>query len=422
MKNKRYFFLGDQHESKSEGGCEQKMNIKCDDFEEDFKHQRYYGSSCTSIGVLLHNWFTYNNDHRIPTDFYLEIDYTKEEDRYNNASPLYKTMRDTQAGRIQPPREYYNDKSWMELTRYLMRDCFVREKSDCPYHPYVHAHYADVRSLNLEFTTVQADPFLLFNLSEYIENFKPKNVHDLIDIKNQIIIILSLIINDYKELLQGQISEVGYDDFINKYLALSSGFSQELGRLYMQKIKNMSRIGVIRNGVRMHRAAAELQRLRQSEPELADLIVMFLEETADMYISEVQADFNETLQYLDEMDEHLESTMISAKQLAHSYTEIKTVFKNFTYALVPLSTLSMDGYLLARMFLQTNSKEVIVFAGSKHIEHYANFFMNYLGVQPKAVVESQFDNRCLNIVDLPDLLPANTYRTYMVKKEHGIKY
>ena len=50
---KKYFFFGDQHKSKSAGGCQEQLNLKCDDYDSNFIDGKYYGSSCTSIGILL---------------------------------------------------------------------------------------------------------------------------------------------------------------------------------------------------------------------------------------------------------------------------------------------------------------------------------------------------------------------------------
>ena len=41
----------------------------------------------------------------------------------------------------------------------------------------------------------------------------------------------------------------------------------------------------------------------------------------------------------------------------------------------------MDIYTLSRMFIQTNSQQVIVVAGLSHIKDYAEF-MTYLGSRP----------------------------------------
>jgi len=89
-----------------------------------------------------------------------------------------------------------------------------------------------------------------------------------------------------------------------------------------------------------------------------------------------------------------------------------------TAALVPLSSLSMDAYLLARMFLQTESSEIIAYAGSNHIQHYSQFFEDYLGVKRLAGVDPEFDNRCLDVIDLPKYLDANKYRKYVVNKKY----
>src|SRR6185437_13608567 len=78
---KRYFFFGDMHGYRLNGGCQEQHHIECDDYQDNFKTIQYHGTECTSIGALLHNWFVYNNDHNIDTDFYLEEFFTKVNDR-----------------------------------------------------------------------------------------------------------------------------------------------------------------------------------------------------------------------------------------------------------------------------------------------------------------------------------------------------
>ena len=173
--------------------------------------------------------------------------------------------------------------------------------------------------------------------------------------------------------------------------------------------------------MRMHRAAAELLRLQHTQPELAELIRDFIESKADSYINEIQADYNILQEVVSQMEDTLYQTKPNKTTLQYTYNKLKGLFTNMVYHLVPMSALSMDAYLLARMFLQTDSQEIIVFAGSKHIEHYTEFFKYYLAAQPVIDIPSETDNRCLVSTKLPQYLPANKYRTYVAKKTHHIK-
>lgn len=79
LNNQTIYLFGDDHFSR-QNNCKQK-GYQCDYFNPQFTKTYTYNTECTNIGVLLHNWFVYNNDHDIKTDFYLEEFYTKENKR-----------------------------------------------------------------------------------------------------------------------------------------------------------------------------------------------------------------------------------------------------------------------------------------------------------------------------------------------------
>jgi len=121
---KKYFFFGDQHKSKSEGGCQEKLNLKCDDYNENFTDGKYYGSSCTSIGILLHNWFTFNKDYFINTDFYLELGFTNDDER--------ESVRETinEINKLKHIKNYemtinIEDISWMQLIDFRVYEYII---------------------------------------------------------------------------------------------------------------------------------------------------------------------------------------------------------------------------------------------------------------------------------------------------------
>lgn len=408
-KEKKFFFFGDQHFAKSAGGCEEKLNIKCDDYNGNFTDSRYYGSACTSIGILLHNWFLYNNDNKIKTDFYLELAFTKDEER-QSLQKYIDMINDAKRYRRAEDKNFdFDDVSWLELIAAVMNDCFTRKKEKCVYYPNVRAHYADIRRLDDKEISIHTDPFLLYDISSHLREafMRIKTEEQLLDLKDELSIIISIIIFDYKKILNGMLNPVGFDKFIDTYIELGKTFAGRLGEFYFDKFVNMKRISVIRKGVRMHRAAAELARLREETPFMATLIEEFIYEKAEHYIKSIQHFFDEIMDMFKEN--------FSFVQLGELIVEL---FEALIKALVPMSALSMDCYLLSRMFLQNDSKEIIVYAGSQHIEHYADFFENYLGIKRLAGVESEIDNRCLSMIDLPKYLDANKYRAYAVNKKY----
>lgn len=378
MNNKKYIFLGDAHFNRSTGGCEEKYPIRCDDFNINTMTPEYYGTKCTSIGVLLHHWFIYNNDHNITTDFYLEVDFTEAQSRID-VNKLKTLQYDSNP---------YHDKSWMQLLSYVMEPCFIREKINCPYYPNVRAHYADMRFIDFGFVGLVIDPFL----------FSPKKI--LIDDINELIVILYILIYDYKNFIDAIIQPDAFDEFIHQYTTRFSKLSRPLSLSYLQQIKNMEYISVIRNGVRMHRTAAELLRLHNQSPDIAKLIKLYVYDLAKKYSDDIKADFK--------MDIPIFNSSTNSRQLVE-------LFRGYEEKLISLSTLSMDAYLLSRMFLQ-DSQEIITFAGHFHIKHYVYFFEHYLQQQSVIKEDRRFGNKCINNIDLPKYLNANLYRQYVANK------
>lgn len=407
---KKYFFFGDQHFAKSEGGCEEKLNLKCDDYNGNFSDSRYYGTACTSIGILLHNWFLFNNDHKIRTDFYLELSFTNDNEREQLRHYL-DVLNEIKVSRQANDKNYdFEDTSWLQLLALVMNDCFLKDKRLCPYSPYVHAHYADIRSLDTKDENLIADPFLLLDLKPYLDKTlqRIRTTEQLEELRDELSVVLSIIISDYRDIIDGILSPTDFDIFIKRYNNLSGSFSGYIEDFYLSKFNNMRKISVIRDGVRMHKVAAELQRLRNENDFMATLIEEFIYEKADHYIKDIKVLFDQILNIFDE-------ERLSFHELGQLVIES---FDTLLKALVPMSALSMDCYLLARMFLQHGSDEIIVYAGAAHIDHYADFFEHYLGVKRLAGIESQFDNRCLHLVTLPKYLDANKYRKYAVNKKY----
>ena len=400
MNDKKYFFFGDQHDSKSKGGCEEKHHFHCDDFDASFQHEKYYDSACTSIGVLLHNWFLYNNDHHIQTDFYLEHAFTKED------------VRDDQS--------ITENTSWLDLESYLMRDCLVRDKTNCPFHPYIHAHYVDIRKLAVKNETWVTNPFILNDVLVYLDDNQPITRDDVLSIKNDILYFFKWMIIHTQRLMESMMTSHGFEALQNEYDHLSD-FSNALGPIIMTKIENSALLSVVRDGVTMHRVAAELQRLEQIHPTIAKSIREFIHMKTEHYKIIIQNQFDIITQYANTIVDMLyKKDTVSQRVLTYAYHQLKHIFSIMANEFVPLSALSMDAYLLSRLFLQTNSQEAIVYAGFTHIDHYVDFFQQYLVVQPVILIPHQQDNRCLYAAQLPHFIPVNKYRTYVAKKTYNI--
>lgn len=407
---KKFYFFGDQHYSKSEGNCEQQLGVKCDDYDDKYKDGIFYGNKCTSIGLLLKNWFIYNKDHKIQTDFFLELGFTKENERtelrkINNTIDRLRYTEEKEGDQLK-------NESWLFLVATLMEPCFVREKRSCPYHPYIHAHYADVRKYNSSNEEFHSDPFVLYDVLEYVQRNMPNKKNGLLELRDELSIILSIIVQDYKKIIDGIIHSDGFEKFLEEFHNMSNSFSQTFGKLFIKKFENMRKISVVRDKKIMHRTAGELLRLRKENNYIANLIEEFIYNKIEEYVDKVKYQFEDLLLILDDFEN------MSVEEMQYEFIRI---MNEFIGDIIPMSTLSMDAYLLARMFLQSESKEIIVYAGSEHIRNYSEFFQSYLGVDSKIAIPSIFDNRCLQSKDLPKYLDANKYRLYVTNKKYGIK-
>jgi hypothetical protein len=339
----------------------------------------------------------------------LELGFTNEDERKGLKETIYEINKLKRNKNYESNINFENI-SWMELIGSVMNNCFTKPKTNCPYYPNVHSHYADVRILDNKIENIHADPFLLFDLLRSLTKNFPRTEEKLSILKIELSMIMSIITYDYVNLLDGMLSSENFDSFIKKYSDLSTLFSADISKLYLQKIMNMKKLSVIRDGVRMHKVAAELLRLEKESPSMSFLIKELIYDKATIYIKEVKELYEEAMSVF--------NYDYSMYDIYEKSILVLGAIQQIITALVPLSALSMDAYLLARMFLQTESTEIIVYAGSAHIGHYVDFFENYLAVKRLAGVESIFNNRCLNIIDLPKYLDANKYRKYVVNKKY----
>src|SRR5437868_5348479 len=157
---KKYFLLGDKHYSRAQGECA----ADCDDFDDHWQ-KRYKNGSCQSIGLLLHDWLQYNNDHDIVTDFYVEVKFTKQNERSDQLTTL-----------AQPHNASLSNQSWLQLIPILLKSCFVFNKQDCPYYPNIRSHYVDIRYI---YPNADANPSNV----QYLDPFNIKKVILLLAIK-----------------------------------------------------------------------------------------------------------------------------------------------------------------------------------------------------------------------------------------------
>lgn len=156
MNNKHYIFLGDVHNSREDNTYNIPEKL-----------------------LILQEWLKYNLSKNILTDFYLEAEYTKNNKRLFNQN--LKTS------------------SIMLLCQYYLHDCFIVNKNHL-YHPYIHMHYADIRSYDNMTNICYADPFLII---AYIPN---ELIFDDEDIKS-LFSLIQYILNHSDIILNGLLQQ-----------------------------------------------------------------------------------------------------------------------------------------------------------------------------------------------------------------------
>ena len=387
---KKYYFFGDQHDSITKYNCFKQQDVVCDNLSEDLSNITITDNNCTDLPTLLNNWFTYNNNQGIKTDFYMEVGFVEKDLNFNQV--------------IQ--------ESTIDVIYNFMNNCFKRDKLNCQFQPNVHLHYADIRRVSDENPYI-ANPFTFYDIRQYIDNYQYVDVDDSIVILNQIIAIIQIIIINSDILMNAILETNNYEDIVNNLLKFKRYLNDDFSNLYHDKISNMLKITAVRDGKRMHRAAAELWRLAKQDKQMATLI-------KDYVYQEHLKSFSENKRIYERLVKILKSQNLKRDYSLNKLKgEINSIVNLFYGLFSGESSVIMDAYLLARMFLQTDSKEIIVYAGADHGRTYSDFFEFKLQSDKKLSIDNYLDDRCIISVDLPKYLEANKYRKYYVKKRLG---
>jgi hypothetical protein len=385
---KKITLFGDKHFSR-EGHCKE-QGYRCDYFNATFDQTYTYHTECTTIGALLHNWLTYNNDHAIKTNLYIEAFYTKQNERKTNQR--FKTIIEQRKKHHitndilinQQNTDFMND-SWMELMIQILHPCLIKDKTQCPYYPYVHVHYIDVRAVE-ETKLIEVTPYSMTLVNQYIKNVKTKEDFNIIKIN--VLRLLDFLIYHYDHLLDIFLDIDGYQN-IKKMNHI----------LYDEIINNLSLLTVSRTINNQHittfKVAWELYRLSLQQPDLSAAIKTFIKIIGVTTIN------------------HIKKTYEQDKLTIHNLNTLQQFIDQYDDLLVDMQSLTMDAYTLARLFLQ-NGEDIIIYAGNYHINVYVAFF-NYW--QLELLVEHPMGTtRCVTVDDLPNYLNANLYRNYVIKK------
>lgn len=396
--NQMFYFFGDKHFGR-ENNCQEK-GYKCDYFNTTFTKTFTYHTECTNIGVMLHNWFVYNNDHNIKTNFYLEEYYTKKDKRtqnqyyYNviNNRRLYDYYDQTNAP--------FKNSSWMEMMSYILEPCLVKNKLNCPYYPNVHVHYIDVRVIE-ENKKTEVTPFSLSLALKYIKSNQLQSFEDYQLIKSNILTLIKFIINHYNELLDIMFEVDGYQQL---YHHINQPLFEDI-------IDNVNLFTVTKNingkMMTMYKTAWELYRLSLIDEVLSNDIKDYIKQIGTNIIYNIMLKFKQDYKSLNVSLSNDKLILSIYQKILEQWTE------KYDSLLIDLQSLSMDAYTLARLFLQNDGQDVIVYTGDYHTKIYIDFFKIYL-TQPLVDYPSQNDERCVIINNLTNYIDANTHRNYVV--------
>ena len=424
--NKLYAFFGDQHSS-IEGGCEEKLNIKCDTFDYRYEKSVLYDTNCWTIGSLLDEWFTYNNYNDIKTDFYFEISFVKGNLRQDTDLDTIVTNRRHDQIPNNEASQSMKGFDWIDLISVFFKECLIQDKQYCKYGPNVRFHYSDIRKYNtqLQLSIPKVQVSDLYIPYPYVDRIN----YNLRRLNRKFRIRIPHIIFDLYGLIKL------YDILLNSNIILELCFSTTDIRQILDNIKiydlpdtineifdhiksNIIKNGVIRNNILLHRTAAEFNRLHLINPLIANKLLLYIKEKLEIDLSKAREKLNNIYQQyllIDLKNQAFpteQNPLPFLNQVSHQKAEIIGDIYELTHTLaetvIDFSIIAMDVYTLSRMFIQQDSKQIIVVAGYFHVYNYANFF-KYLGANNIIEYPSTENNRCITS-GLGAILNVNDFR------------
>lgn len=370
-KDINFYIFGDSHGSATIGDCES-QNI-----------DNYW-----TIGKLLEEWFLYNYNNRIQTDFYLEIPFLK----YNTHDKNIGTS-----------------KGWIGILSRLSQPCFSKDKTICKYYPYVRFHYANIRrvddtgDINIFRTKIPIEKLLSFisNVLDY--NTDLNNLNNSLRTMLYDLVMLSRLLYENLEEIFANVY-MGNTDLslvINSYRFTEYIRPDGLiGNIYNKTLNDILDKLSVNNAntdyITLHRTANEFYRLSKNYPEIAyklklfigDALSFFKQRYVDVWeqlIEEMITGFT-SIVYVDK-----EHTLMKYSKILHDKAlRINRIF-------VTLGTLDVDTYVISRMFLQADTKQVFAYLGSNHAYNYMFFISNYLNAEVLYSNSYSKNNRCIAV-------------------------
>lgn len=240
--NTKYFFFGDIH-GDNLNNCDNKYH--CDYFDYTFSKTISYGSNCTTIGPLLHDWLKYNKKHGIETHFYLEKSFNTD---INDVFLALINRR--KLNYYETMSTIFPDKmSWMELVKYLN----IGEP-------------IDIRFYNNE----RVSPFHL----QFLYG---------IDNDKQLYNFIKIMLINYKFILQSLLTT--YDDSLFNFI-----YSKISGNFKVMYGKQIELMNLMVNNNKKHIIGKTLSDLSLINPKMTQNIIEFIMLLAEVHMENILSD------------------------------------------------------------------------------------------------------------------------------------
>ncbi len=345
-RGRRYNFFSDIHNQPDTRArnCESEGEI-CTRLDNNLNLE-YLSDRCWEFPAYLDSWLRYNGLNNIMTDLHVEVAYGK----------------DPNPG-ISNGTEYMNKL----INKLVLQGCLHKNKNLCLYGPNVRIHYSNGRS---RIKNERNDVFAFLPYIKRLE-FDKYNLQSVTDCY----IVMEFIVNNYQLIFQTLYTQDNFTHNINRLITNALLLKTSIGSWYRNYLVNqlqlLKQVTSIRDNKQMHKIAVQLRALSlQGDGDIGDLIIQY---------------FTNKLIYV-------LNTIIP--WITHWYQEIlngNNLTFQFSRVSIWLSTFMNDVYFLGRMFRFTDSRQVIGLSHEAHTNIWVEFFINYLGVQPTALVPSTID-------------------------------
>lgn len=376
--NVNYYLIGDIHK-KLPDPCPEHQS--CDHVTGDFKNLLKYNNHCSNITALIYQWINYNYDNNILTDFYIE--YPIKTSKFNLA-----TYEDNNGN------ESYNNQGFMVDTMMLLNDCLNHQ---CKYNPIVKIHRVDTRKIGIDNVEYNASPFILDDLenifivaknimvSKYIKGEDITTIVNSIHTKlSDYIKLIYFLINHSQHLLKISITNTNFKREIEMLIQKITLDDAIIRKKILDTLSNMTTLTKNNNYI-IH---AQLLKLPEN---IKNKIINYTLFKNNQYITQLTSPLINLSTY--EVNQFsLENDLNDIKNWNKeliTYDGVLNAISNITVKMLLLSSIYMDCYTLARSF-KYDTDEVIIYAGSKHIDYHIWFF-NKVG----KLIEKN-DNTCID--------------------------